>query len=291
MNILDGKKTSADVKTTVADRVRSLHERGFTVGLAVIQVGADPASSVYVRNKRRTCEALGIQSFGQDLPEDTSESELLERIAVLNADAKVHGILVQLPLPGHIDSQRVIEAISPQKDVDGFHPVNVGLLSTGGKALAPCTPSGVMEMLARYDIPLEGKNAIVIGRSNIVGKPMAQLLLQKNATVTIAHSRTQNLEAQVREADIVVAAVGRAEMVRGSWVKPGAVVVDVGIQRGTDGKLVGDVAFEEMKAVAGWCSPVPGGVGPMTIAMLMSNTVQSAEWFANEENGGARNGK
>ena len=197
----------------------------------------------------------------------------------------VHGILVQLPLPDHISSDKVIKHITPEKDVDGFHPMNAGALATGGEGFVPCTPAGVMEMLQRYEVPISGKSAVVIGRSNIVGKPMAQLLLKANATVTVAHSRTQNLESVVRGADIVIAAVGRAEMVKADWVKPGAAVVDVGIQRGEDGKLVGDVAFPEVSEVAGWCSPVPGGVGPMTVAMLMANTVLSASRAASKQQG------
>lgn len=279
MLLLDGKATAAKLKDELRDQIAVLQGKGITPGLAVIQVGADPASSVYVRNKRRTCAALGIASFENDLPESTSEKDLLGHIESLNARDDVHGILVQLPLPGHIGSDAIIQSIAPEKDVDGFHPVNAGLLATGGRGFVPCTPAGIMEMLRRYEVPMAGKNAVVIGRSNIVGKPMAHLLLQANATVTITHSRTQNLPEVVRGADIVIAAVGRAELVRGSWLKPGAAVVDVGIQRGEDGKLVGDVAFHEAKEVAGWCSPVPGGVGPMTIAMLMANTVASADAF------------
>ena len=279
MLLLDGKATAAKLKDELRDQIAVLQGKGITPGLAVIQVGADPASSVYVRNKRRTCAELGIASFENDLPESTSEEELLGHIQSLNARKDVHGILVQLPLPAHIGSDPIIQSIAPEKDVDGFHPVNAGLLATGGRGFVPCTPAGIMEMLRRYEVPMAGKNAVVIGRSNIVGKPMAHLLLQANATVTITHSRTQNLPEVVRGADIVIAAVGRAELVRGSWLKPGAAVVDVGIQRGEDGKLVGDVAFHEAKEVAGWCSPVPGGVGPMTIAMLMANTVASAEAF------------
>ena len=283
MILLDGRATSAQLKSELKEQAESLTRRGVTPGLAVIQVGDDPASSVYVRNKRRTCAALGIDSFEFDLPTETTEEELLSHIDSLNERPDVHGILVQLPLPDHIASDKVIQHIAPEKDVDGFHPMNAGALATGGEGFVPCTPAGVMEMLKRYDVPLSGQSAVVIGRSNIVGKPMAQLLLQANATVTIAHSRTQNLESVVRGADIVIAAVGRAEMVKADWVKPGAAVVDVGIQRGADGKLVGDVAFPEVSEVAGWCSPVPGGVGPMTIAMLMANTVLSASRAASRK--------
>ena len=284
MILLDGKATSAQLKSELKEKVELLNTRGVTPGLAVIQVGEDPASSVYVRNKRRTCAALGIASFEYDLPAETTEADLLSQIDALNERNDVHGILVQLPLPGHIESEKVIHRIAPEKDVDGFHPMNAGALATGGEGFVPCTPAGVMEMLVRYDVPLAGKSAVVIGRSNIVGKPMAQLLLKANATVTITHSRTQDLAAVVRQADVVIAAVGRAELVKADWVKPGAAVVDVGIQRGADGKLVGDVAFDEVAQVAGWCSPVPGGVGPMTIAMLMANTVLSASRVASRMN-------
>ena len=285
MILLDGRATSAQLKSELKEQSESLTQRGVTPGLAVIQVGEDPASSVYVRNKRRTCAALGIASFEFDLPVETTEEDLLAHIDALNAREDVHGILVQLPLPAHISSDKVIKHITPEKDVDGFHPMNAGALATGGEGFVPCTPAGVMEMLQRYEVPISGKSAVVIGRSNIVGKPMAQLLLKANATVTVAHSRTQNLESVVRGADIVIAAVGRAEMVKADWVKPGAAVVDVGIQRGEDGKLVGDVAFPEVSEVAGWCSPVPGGVGPMTIAMLMANTVLSASRAASKQQG------
>jgi len=284
MILLDGKATSAQLKSELKEKVELLSNLGITPGLAVIQVGEDPASSVYVRNKRRTCAALGIASFEYDLPAETTEADLLSQIDALNERNDVHGILVQLPLPGHIESEKVIHRIAPEKDVDGFHPMNAGALATGGEGFVPCTPAGVMEMLVRYDVPLAGKSAVVIGRSNIVGKPMAQLLLKANATVTITHSRTQDLAAVVRQADVVIAAVGRAELVKADWVKPGAAVVDVGIQRGADGKLVGDVAFDEVAQVAGWCSPVPGGVGPMTIAMLMANTVLSASRVASRMN-------
>jgi len=277
MILLDGKSTSAQIKEEVKAKADALAAQGHQPGLAVIQIGADPASSVYVRNKRKTCQALGIASFEHDLQENTTQETLLSLISDLNERPDVHGILVQLPLPKHIDPDAVIAAIAPEKDVDGFHPVNAGLLATGGTGFVPCTPAGVMEMLRRYDVPMEGAQAVVIGRSNIVGKPMAQLLLRENATVTVTHSRTRDLQTVVSDADIVIAAVGKAELVRKEWIKPGAAVVDVGIQRNELGKLVGDVAFAEVSEVAGWASPVPGGVGPMTIAMLMANTVLSAE--------------
>ena len=278
--LIDGKMTALAVRDEVAARVTVLAEKGITPGLAVVQIGEDPASSVYVRNKRRTCEKLGIASFAHDLPEDTSQDALLRLIDDLNADDNVHGILVQLPLPSHIESEAVICRIAPEKDVDGFHPVSAGRLATGAEGFVPCTPTGVMELLKRYEIPTEGAHAVVIGRSNIVGKPMSLLLLGANATVTMTHSRTKDLAAMARTADILVVAVGRAELVKSDWVKPGATVIDVGIQRGADGKLVGDVAYAEVSEVAGAITPVPGGVGPMTIAMLMHNTCVSAERVA-----------
>jgi methylenetetrahydrofolate dehydrogenase (NADP+)/methenyltetrahydrofolate cyclohydrolase len=279
--IIDGKAIAGHVRGEVAARVAELVARGRPVpGLAVVLVGEDPASEVYVRNKARATREVGMVSVEHRLPASTTEAELLALIAELNGRGDVHGILVQLPLPKHIEAGRVIEAIDPAKDVDGFHPINVGRLASGAKALAPCTPTGCL-ILARSAQPdLTGVEAVVIGRSNIVGKPTAHLLLGANCTVTIAHSRTHDLPAVVRRADLVVAAVGRAEMVRGDWIKPGAIVIDVGIQRvpGPGGKerLVGDVAFDEAKAVAGAITPVPGGVGPMTIACLLQNTLQAA---------------
>jgi methylenetetrahydrofolate dehydrogenase (NADP+)/methenyltetrahydrofolate cyclohydrolase len=279
--IIDGKAIAGHVRGEVAARVAELVARGRPVpGLAVVLVGEDPAREVYVRNKARATREVGMVSVEHRLPASTTEAELLALIAELNGRGDVHGILVQLPLPKHIEAGRVIEAIDPAKDVDGFHPINVGRLASGAKALAPCTPTGCL-ILARSAQPdLTGVEAVVIGRSNIVGKPMAHLLLGANCTVTIAHSRTHDLPAVVRRADLVVAAVGRAEMVRGDWIKPGAIVIDVGIQRvpGPGGKerLVGDVAFDEAKAVAGAITPVPGGVGPMTIACLLQNTLQAA---------------
>jgi methylenetetrahydrofolate dehydrogenase (NADP+)/methenyltetrahydrofolate cyclohydrolase len=279
--IIDGKVIAAHVRGEVAARVAELVARGRPApGLAVVLVGEDPASEVYVRNKARATREVGMVSVEHRLPASTTEAELLGLIAELNGRANVHGILVQLPLPKHIEAGKVIEAIDPAKDVDGFHPVNVGRLASGAKALAPCTPTGCLILAKSARPDLAGVEAVVVGRSNIVGKPMAQLLLGANCTVTIAHSRTHDLPAVVRRADLVVAAVGRAEMVRGDWIKPGAIVIDVGIQRvpGPGGKerLVGDVAFDEAKAVASAITPVPGGVGPMTIACLLQNTLQAA---------------
>jgi methylenetetrahydrofolate dehydrogenase (NADP+)/methenyltetrahydrofolate cyclohydrolase len=275
--LLDGKKTAEAVREEVRARVVRLAERGVVPGLAVVQAGSDPASSVYVRMKRRTCEALGIRSFAHDLPGETSQDELTDLVSALAANPDVHGILVQLPLPAHVDAQAILARIPPDKDVDGFHPINVGNLALGKPCFAPCTPAGVMVMLERYGVPVAGKRAIVLGRSAIVGKPMALLLLAADATVTIAHSKSRDLPALCREADIVIAAVGRPELVRGEWIREGAAVVDVGVHRIGEGKLTGDVAFAEVEPRAGWISPVPGGVGPMTIAMLMDNTVRSAE--------------
>src|SRR5262245_42065768 len=280
-SIIDGKAVAAQVRADLAAKVAARVAQGRPApGLAVVLVGEDPASQVYVRNKARSTAEVGMLSIEHKLPATTSEADLLAVIAELNRRPDVHGILVQLPLPKHIDSVKVIEAIEPAKDVDGFHPINVGRLAIGAPALAPCTPTGCL-ILARSVRPdLAGVDAVVIGRSNIVGKPMAQLLLGANCTVTIAHSRTRDLPAVVRRADLVIAAVGRAEMVRGDWIKPGAIVIDVGIQRvmGPGGKerLVGDVAFAEAKAVAGAITPVPGGVGPMTIACLLQSTLQAA---------------
>jgi len=280
--IIDGKTIAAALRRDVAAGVEKLkRERGMTPGLAVVLVGEDAASQVYVRNKAKATREGGMVSVEHRLPSNTPEAALLGLIGELNRRHDVHGILVQLPLPEHIDAAKVIEAIDPAKDVDGFHPINVGRLATGAKALAPCTPTGCLILAKSVQPKLEGLEAIVIGRSNIVGKPMAQLLLTEHCTVTIAHSRTRDLADVVRRADLVVAAVGRQEMVRGSWIKPGAIVIDVGIQRvaGVDGKtrLVGDVAFAEAAEVAGAITPVPGGVGPMTIACLLRNTLEAAK--------------
>jgi methylenetetrahydrofolate dehydrogenase (NADP+)/methenyltetrahydrofolate cyclohydrolase len=280
-SIIDGKAIAEALRTEVAAGAAQLkRERDITPGLAVVLVGEDPASQVYVRTKARQTREAGMLSLEHKLPADTSQAALLALIAELNRRPDVHGILVQLPLPKHIDSGVVIEAIDPAKDVDGFHPVNVGRLASGGRALVPCTPSGCLILAKTVRPELAGLEAVVIGRSNIVGKPMAQLLLAESCTVTIAHSRTRNLPDVVRRADLVVAAVGRAEMVKGGWIKPGATVIDVGIQRVATpdgkGRLVGDVAFDEVARVAGAITPVPGGVGPMTVACLLKNTLEAA---------------
>jgi methylenetetrahydrofolate dehydrogenase (NADP+) / methenyltetrahydrofolate cyclohydrolase len=271
--IIDGKALAAEMRAILAQHVATLP---FRPGLAVVLVGDDPASEVYVHSKDRAAKAAGIAVHTIRLPADTSEEALLTRIARLNADPAIDGILVQLPLPPHIATQAVIEAVDPEKDVDGFHPINVGRLATGHPGLVPCTPLGVMKLLAKADVPLEGARALVLGRSTIVGRPMVTLLLAANATVTVAHSRTRDLAAECRRADVLVAAAGKPELVRGDWIKPGAVVIDIGVNRGDDGKLVGDVAFAEATAVAGAITPVPGGVGPMTIACLLENTVTAA---------------
>ena len=275
MTLIDGKKVSAGIKKQVAAETGKLQQQtGKVPGLAVVLVGNDPASAVYVKNKNKTCETMGFQSFSHTLSADTEEKELLKLIADLNANPEVNGILVQLPLPDHINEQKVLEAIDPKKDVDGFHPVNVGTLTSGGDALAPCTPAGIIEMLDFYKIGIEGKHAVILGRSNIVGKPMASLLLKRHATVTICHSRTRDLPAVARSADILVAAIGKPRFVTPEMVKEGAVVIDVGINR-VDGKLVGDVDFDKVAEKAAFITPVPGGVGPMTIAMLMKNTLKA----------------
>ena len=274
--IIDGKEFAARVRASVADHVTSLKSKGVTPGLAVVLVGEDPASQVYVRNKGQQTVEVGMASFEHKLDASTSEADLLALIAQLNADPKVHGILVQLPLPKHVNSDLVINSIDPAKDVDGFHISNVGLLGTGQKSMVPCTPLGCLMMLRDHHGSLAGLEAVIVGRSNIVGKPMAQLLLNDSCTVTIAHSRTRDLQAVCRRADILVAAVGRPEMIPGDWVKPGATVIDVGINRiERDGKnkLVGDVHFESAVKIAGAITPVPGGVGPMTIACLLANTL------------------
>ncbi|GAA4709136.1 bifunctional methylenetetrahydrofolate dehydrogenase/methenyltetrahydrofolate cyclohydrolase FolD [Sphingomonas lutea] len=278
---IDGKAAAAALRERVAAGVAAFRAKaGRAPGLATVLVGEDPASAVYIRSKNRATAEAGMESFHHQLPDTISEAELLDLVGRLNADPAVDGILVQLPLPGHIDASRVIETIEPSKDVDGFHAMNAGRLATGLPAMVPCTPLGCLQMLKDELGSLSGANAVVIGRSNIVGKPMAQLLLGESATVTIAHSRTRDLPDVVRRADVVVAAVGRPEMVRGDWIKPGAIVIDVGINRvPTDdgkGRLVGDVAFDEAAEVAAAITPVPGGVGPMTIAMLMRNTLVAA---------------
>ena len=271
--IIDGRALAAALRSRLARQIAALPSRP---GLAVVLVGDDPASAVYVRSKDRAAHEAGILARTIRLPADVAEPALLAEIARLNADTEVDGILVQLPLPSQIAAQAVIEAVDPGKDVDGFHPLNAGRLASGCRALVPCTPSGVMKLLAEAGVPLEGARALVLGRSTIVGRPVAMLLLAAHATITIAHSRTRNLAAECRRADIVVAAAGRPELVRGDWIAPGAAVIDVGINRGRDGRLVGDVAFAEAVQVAGAITPVPGGVGPMTIACLLENTVSAA---------------
>ena len=276
--IIDGKRIALSVRDEIKAEVTSLYTNSsISPGLAVVLVGDDPASRVYVRNKKKACEKAGIESFEHRLSAETSEAQLLELIGTLNLAPAVDGILVQLPLPGHLSEERVLEAIDPTKDVDGFHPYNVGRLVTGKPVFEPCTPLGIMRLLHETGIDISGKEAVIVGRSNIVGKPMALMLLREHATVTICHSRTKALADKVRAADIVIAAVGRPEMVRGDWIKPGAVVIDVGINRADDGGLVGDVDFKGASQNASLITPVPGGVGPMTIAMLLANTLRSAK--------------
>ena len=275
--LIDGNALSRQLRADVATRVSALKARGITPGLAVILVGDNAASQVYVRNKVKACEDTGMYSLLETWPADMSESDLLARVDALNNDSRIHGILVQLPLPAHIDAQKVIEAISPAKDVDGFHIASAGALMTGLPGFWPCTPYGCMKMLESIGYDLKGKHAVVIGRSNIVGKPMAMMLLQKNATVTICHSGTRNLKDMTLQADVIVAAVGKRNVLTADMVKPGAVVLDVGMNRNDEGKLCGDVDFAGVKEVAGYITPVPGGVGPMTITMLMVNTLESAE--------------
>ncbi|MBI3370356.1 MAG: bifunctional methylenetetrahydrofolate dehydrogenase/methenyltetrahydrofolate cyclohydrolase FolD [Betaproteobacteria bacterium] len=271
--LLDGKALAARVRAQARE---TLAELGVRAGLAVVLVGDDPASRVYVRNKVRACEETGICSELHAFPADAGENEVLERVLALNRDARIHGILVQLPLPAGIDSERVLAAVSPHKDVDGFHVENLGALVAGRAKFVPCTPAGVLRLLQHGNVRIAGRHAVVIGRSTIVGKPAALLLLQRDATVTICHSKTPDLAAHARQADILVAAVGRAKLVTADMVKPGACVIDVGMNRLPDGSLAGDVDFASVKEVAGWITPVPGGVGPMTVAMLMENTVAAA---------------
>ncbi|KRC77764.1 bifunctional 5,10-methylene-tetrahydrofolate dehydrogenase/5,10-methylene-tetrahydrofolate cyclohydrolase [Achromobacter sp. Root83] len=275
--IIDGAALSLRIREEVAQRVSALAAKGARPGLAVVLVGADPASQVYVRNKVAACEKAGLHSVKEQYPAEMTEAELLARIAILNQDPSIHGILVQLPLPKHMDSHKVIEAIAAEKDVDGFHISNAGLLMTGQPLFRPCTPYGVMKMLESEGVTLRGAEAVIVGASNIVGKPMAMLLLQAGATITICNSKTRDLAAQTRRADVLVVATGKPGMIDGSMIKPGAVVIDVGINRGADGKLCGDVDFASAKEIAGAITPVPGGVGPMTIAMLLVNTVEAAE--------------
>ena len=273
--LIDGKVISKQIKDELKEKVAGLKAEGVEICLAVIQVGNDPASSVYVGNKKKACEYIGIGSLSYELPEETTEEELLALIEKLNSDDKVNGILVQLPLPKHIDEDKVIKTISPKKDVDGFHPMSVGALSIGQLGFVSCTPAGVIQLIKRSGIEIEGKECVVLGRSNIVGKPMSMLLLRENGTVTVCHSRTRNLKEVCRRADILVVAIGKPEMIDASYIKEGATVIDVGIHRDENNKLCGDVNFESAKEVAGAITPVPGGVGPMTIAMLMSNCVES----------------
>ena len=275
--IINGKEISAAVKERIKNEVEALKEKGINVGLAVILVGENPASKVYVANKKKACEELGIKSFEFKLPEQTTEEELISLVEKLNEDSEVNGILCQLPLPSHLDESTVINTIVPEKDVDAFHPVNVGKIMIGDFDFLPCTPAGIMEMLAYMNIDICGKECVVIGRSNIVGKPMAMLLLHKNATVTVCHSKTKNLKAVTSRADVLVSAVGRAGFVTADMVKEGAVVIDVGMNRNAENKLCGDVDFEAVAEKCSAITPVPGGVGPMTIAMLMQNTLTAAK--------------
>lgn len=275
--LIDGKAIAAEITEEMRLRAQALREKGIVPCLAVILAGNDPASEIYVRNKRRACKRAGIESRMIRLDQSVSREEILREIHALNQDPAVHAVLVQLPLPGHLDETEILSAVLPEKDADGFHPLNAGRLLTGEKGVLPCTPAGCMELLRRTGISLSGAEAVVIGRSNIVGKPMALLLLRENCTVTLCHSRTKNLAEHVRRADVVICAVGRPGLVTGEMIKPGATVIDVGINRLADGRVVGDADFESVSAVAGAITPVPGGVGPMTIAMLMKNAILAAE--------------
>ncbi|WP_373717726.1 bifunctional methylenetetrahydrofolate dehydrogenase/methenyltetrahydrofolate cyclohydrolase FolD [Jeotgalibaca porci] len=275
--LLEGKKLAEKMQSEMKVRVNSLLEKGKIPGLTVLLVGEDKASQVYVRNKERQATKVGIKSEIIRLPETISEAALIEQVEQLNEDASVHGILVQLPLPKHINEQEVLRKIDYSKDVDGFHPMNMGNFLLGNASALPCTPYGIMELLKAYDISLEGKNALVIGRSNIVGKPMALMLMEKNATITIAHSKTKNLKELAQQADVLVAAIGRGHMITGEFIKPGAVVIDVGMNRDEAGKLIGDVDTASVMGIAGYVTPVPGGVGPMTITMLLDQTIKKVE--------------
>ena len=275
MKLIDGKAISAQIKDELKEQVATLKEQGIELTLAVIQVGQDPASSVYVRNKKNACAYIGINSVAHELPEETTQEELLDLIDKLNKYEKINGILVQLPLPKHIDEDEVISAIAPSKDVDGFHPQNVGTLSIGKKGFVSCTPAGIIQLLKRSNIDIEGKECIVLGRSNIVGKPMAMLLLRENGTVTVCHSKTKNLKEITKRADILIVALGKPKFITKEYIKEGAVVIDVGIHRNSENKLCGDVDFDDVKDSVSAITPVPGGVGPMTIAMLMYNCVHS----------------
>ena len=279
-NIIDGKQISKDIKEELKEEVASLAAQGRKCCLAVIQVGNDPASSVYVGNKKKACAYVGIESLAYELPEETTEEELLTIIDKLNKDANVHGILCQLPLPKHINEDHVIKAISPKKDVDGFHPQNVGALVIGEKGFVSCTPAGIIQLLKRSNIEMDGKHCVVVGRSNIVGKPMSLLMLRENATVTICHSHTKNLKEICKVADILIVAIGKPQFIDKEYVKDGAVVIDVGIHRDENNKLCGDVKYDEVEPVASYITPVPGGVGPMTIAMLMHNCVEAMKLYS-----------
>ena len=272
---IDGKVISQQIRDELREEVGRLKEEGKSCALAVIQVGNDPASTVYVGNKKKACAYIGVESIAYELPEDTTEQKLLEIIDTLNQDPKVNGILCQLPLPKHINEDKIIKAIAPEKDVDGFHPQNVGALVIGQEGFVSCTPAGIIQLLKRSNITIEGKNCVVIGRSNIVGKPMALLMLRENATVTVCHSRTKNLKEICSQADILIVAIGKPQFVTSDYVKEGAVVIDVGIHRDENNKLCGDVKFDEVEPKASYITPVPGGVGPMTIAMLMHNCVEA----------------
>ena len=275
MKLIDGKAISAQIKDELKEQVATLKEQGIELTLAVIQVGQDPASSVYVRNKKNACAYIGINSVAHELPEETTQEELLDLIDKLNKYEKINGILVQLPLPKHIDEDEVISAIAPSKDVDGFHPQNVGTLSIGKKGFVSCTPAGIIQLLKRSNIDIEGKECVVLGRSNIVGKPMAMLLLRENGTVTVCQSKTKNLKEITKRADILIVALGKPKFITKEYIKEGAVVIDVGIHRNSENKLCGDVDFDDVKDSVSAITPVPGGVGPMTIAMLMYNCVHS----------------
>ena len=275
--LIDGKKISGEIKDELKEKVAQLKEKGVEVTLAVIQVGNDPASTVYVGNKKKACAYIGINSLAYELLEETTQEELLNLVRQLNDREDVNGILVQLPLPAHIDEDTVIRTIAPEKDVDGFHPQSVGLLSIGQKGFVSCTPAGIIQLLKRSGIEIDGKECVVVGRSNIVGKPMAMLLIRENGTVTVCHSHTRDLKEVTRRADILVVAIGKRQFITADYVKEGATVIDVGMHRKEDGKLCGDVDFDSVEPVAGAITPVPGGVGPMTIAMLMNNCVSSVE--------------
>ena len=274
--IIDGKKISAEIKGRIKENVAVLKAEGRTPGLAAVLVGDNPASVIYVRNKRKACEEVGIYSEEHKLPASTKQEDLLNLILQLNNDLKIHGILVQLPLPKHLDTEQVLYAVSPKKDVDGLHPNNVGHLTMGSPVFVPCTPAGVMAILDYHKIPIEGRRAVIVGRSNLVGRPVGLLLMHRNATITVCHSRTRDIGAVCREGDLLIAAIGKPRFITADMVKNGAAVIDVGINRLPDGKLVGDVDYEPVSQKAGWITPVPGGVGPMTIAMLLQNTLEAA---------------